>query len=74
VFHAEVLPLLDPTDRALLSRAGRGQGLTLVHFSAQRKHIWWDTLGAQFPPCLLDWGTRGGATKTSEVELKSVRV
>ena len=23
-----------------------GQGLTLVHFSAQRKHILWDTLGA----------------------------
>ena len=22
------------------------QGLTLVHFSAQRKHILWDTLGA----------------------------
>ena len=24
----------------------RVQGLTLVHFSAQRKHISWDTLGA----------------------------
>jgi hypothetical protein len=23
-----------------------GQGLTLVHFSAQRKHILWDTSGA----------------------------
>jgi hypothetical protein len=23
-----------------------GQGLTLVHFSAQRKHILWDTLAA----------------------------
>ena len=23
-----------------------GQGRTLVHFSAQRKHILWDTLGA----------------------------
>jgi len=26
------------------------QGLTLVHFSAQHKHILWDTLGARFPP------------------------
>ena len=26
--------------------AGDGQGLTLVHFSAQRKHILWDTSGA----------------------------
>jgi hypothetical protein len=24
----------------------RDQGLTLVHYSAQRKHILWDTLGA----------------------------
>jgi hypothetical protein len=24
----------------------RGQGLTLVHFSAQHKHILWDTLVA----------------------------
>jgi len=23
-----------------------GQGLTLVHFSAERKHLLWDTLGA----------------------------
>jgi hypothetical protein len=23
-----------------------GQGLTLVHFSAERKHILWNTLGA----------------------------
>ena len=30
-----------------LSGAGAGtQGLTLVHFSAQRKHILWDALGA----------------------------
>jgi hypothetical protein len=31
---------------AELSRrlAGRWQGLTLVHFSAQRKHVLWDTL------------------------------
>ena len=26
--------------------AGPGQGLTLVYYSAQRKHILWDTLGA----------------------------
>ena len=25
---------------------GERQGLTLVHYSAQRKHIMWDTLGA----------------------------
>jgi len=30
------------------------QGLTLVHFSAQRKHILLDTLGASFFPGLLD--------------------
>ena len=33
------------------------QGLTLVHFSAQRKHILWDTFGAWFSPSLLDRGT-----------------
>jgi len=32
------------------------QGLTLVHFSAQRKHILLDTLGALFSPSLLDRG------------------
>jgi hypothetical protein len=26
------------------------QGLTLVHFSVQRKHTSWDTLGAEFHP------------------------
>jgi hypothetical protein len=44
---------------------GGGQGLPLVHFSAQRKHILWDTLGARFSPSLLDRGTRGGVTKTA---------
>ena len=39
------------------------QGLTLVHFLAQRKHILLDTLGASFSPSLLDRGTRGGVTK-----------
>jgi hypothetical protein len=39
------------------------QGLTLVHFSAQRKHILLDTFGACFSPSLLDRGTRGGVTK-----------
>ena len=41
-------------DAALSATAGTvggaahhvGQGLTLVHFSAQRKHILWDRLGA----------------------------
>ena len=28
------------------SNAVYGQGLTLVHFSAQREHSLWDTLGA----------------------------
>jgi hypothetical protein len=50
---ADVLSLLQ------LQRA-TGQGLTLVHFSAQRKHILWDTSGAWFSPSLLDRGTRGG--------------
>ena len=50
------------------------QGLTLVHFWAQRELILWDTLGASFPPSLLDRGTRGGVTKTAQVELKSGRV
>jgi hypothetical protein len=42
-----------------------GQGLTLVHFSAQRMHILWDTLGAIFFPGLLDRGARGGVTNTA---------
>ena len=37
-----------------------GQGLTLVHFSGQRKHSLWDTFGACFSPSLLDRGTRVG--------------
>ena len=37
------------------------QGLTLVHFSAQCKHVLLDTLGA----CLLDRGTHEGVTKTA---------
>jgi len=41
------------------------QGLTLDHFSAQRKHMLWDTLGAQISPSPSDRGTRGGVTKTS---------
>jgi len=50
-------------DRALM--AFHGKGLTLVHFSAQRKHTLRDTLGAWFPPSLLDRGTRGRVTKTA---------
>jgi hypothetical protein len=41
------------------------QGLTLVHISAQRKHILRDTLGARCSPSLLDRGTHGGVTKTA---------
>jgi hypothetical protein len=41
------------------------QGLTLVHFSAQRNHILWDMLAARYFPSLLDRGTRGGLTKTA---------
>jgi hypothetical protein len=50
------------------------QGLTLVHFLAQRKYILWDTLAARIPPGLLDRGTRRGVTKTASVELKCGRV
>jgi len=50
------------------------QELTLVHFSAQRKLILWDTLGASVSPGLLDRETREGVTKTAEPELKSGRV
>jgi len=41
------------------------QGLTLVHISAQRKHISWDTLGAWFSISILDRGTRGGVPRTA---------
>jgi len=47
------------------------QGLTLVPFSAQRKH---NSFGTSFSPRLLDRGTRGGVTKTAQVGLKSGRV
>jgi len=50
------------------------QGLTLVHFLAQRKQILLDTMGASFSLGLLDMGTRGGVTKTAKVELRSGRV
>jgi hypothetical protein len=39
---------VDPTlvvSEVALSSPSR-QGLTIIHFSAQRKHILWDTLGA----------------------------
>jgi hypothetical protein len=45
--------------------SGRGQGLTLVHYSAQHEHILWDTLGAWFSPSLLDRGTGRGVTNTA---------
>jgi hypothetical protein len=39
------------------------QGLTLVHFSAQRKHKLWDTFGAWLSTSLLDRGPRVGDQK-----------
>ena len=36
--------MVDEGDRD--AQFSQGQGLTLVHFSAQRKHILWDTMGA----------------------------
>jgi hypothetical protein len=48
-----------------LSMGTAKHGLTLVHVSAQREHILWDTLGARFSPSLLDRRTRGGVTKTA---------
>jgi hypothetical protein len=41
------------------------QGLTPVHFSAQRKHILWDAFGALFSLILFDSEIRGGVTKTA---------
>ena len=35
-----------PPDLLWQTRAASCQGLTLVHFSAQRKHVLWDTSGA----------------------------
>ena len=52
----------------------RYQGLTLVHLSAQRERILWDSFGALFSPTLLDSGTRGVVAKTAQVELNSGRV
>jgi len=56
-----------PWDAGMCLKAAddEGQGLTLVHFSAQRMHILWDTLGAIFFPGLLDRGARGGVTNTA---------
>ena len=36
---------MEPGD-IIIDGGNEWQGLTLVHFSAQRKHILWDTLGA----------------------------
>ena len=36
---------LDMSALNVKNRSGSDQGLTLVHFSAQRKHFLWDTLG-----------------------------
>jgi len=54
----------EPRGEAAREHTG-DQGLTLVHYSAQRKHILWDALGASFPPSLLDSGTRRGVKKTA---------
>jgi len=35
-----------PPMSAVKANMPHDQGLTLVHFSAQRKHILWDALGA----------------------------
>jgi hypothetical protein len=43
-----------------LRAEGSRQGISLVHFAAQRKHILWDTFGAWFFPSLLDRRTRVG--------------
>ena len=48
-----------------LACAASCQGLTFVHYFAQRKHISWDALGAWFPPCLLDRETWAGVIKTA---------
>jgi tRNA(Phe) wybutosine-synthesizing methylase Tyw3 len=55
----------DPTSasRAAGRKGGEWQELTLVHFSAQRKHISWDTFGAWLSRSLLDRGTRVGDPK-----------
>jgi hypothetical protein len=45
--------------------AAVGQGLTLVHFAAQHKHIMRDTLGPCFSPSPLDRGIRGGVSKAA---------
>ena len=48
----------DTCRTAAVPHKDRRQGLTLVHLSAQRKHISWVTFGAWFSPSLLDRGTR----------------
>ena len=53
---------------------GKGQGLTLIHFSAQPKPFW-----PHLPvsPCLIDWGKivhPTYPTKCAYVEPKSGRV
>jgi len=44
---APALGAMEPRNSVLVSRAGEGmgQGLPLVHLSAQHKHFLWDTLG-----------------------------
>ena len=56
------------------SEAAASQGLTLVHFSAQRKPFWSHLLAS---PCLLDWGKvmhPRHPTQCAYVEPKSGRV
>ena len=68
-----------PSTLSAVKRAGdmravpASRALHSSNFSAQCKHILWDTLGAWFSPSLLDRGTWRCVTKTAEVELKSGR-
>jgi len=42
-----------------LHQAPGGQGLTLVHLSARRKHILWDTVGCMISPQSVRQGDMG---------------
>jgi len=60
------------------SHDGNRQGLTLVYFSAQRKHCLWDTLGT-FSRFMGHYSsqtghTTGSLTRIAQVELNSGRV
>ena len=68
------LLILQRNDGQLLGRDARGQGLTLVHFSAQPKPFW---SHLRVSPCLIDWGKimhQTYPTNRAYVDLKSGRV